>query len=447
MTTGLILIAAILVLGGVIATMGDRIGMRVGKARLSLFALRPRQTATLITIMTGVLISASTFGILFAIDDQLRTGVFELEEIQQDLSSAREELGRSQSARKKARTDLRQARTEQRTAQERLQLINRSLRQAIAQQRETEAQLKTAQTNLQQAEAQRVQAQARAAQEQSRATQAEAQRSQAQQQAAQLRTEIEQLQRDRRQQLTQLQDLEAQRQDLLQAIETLEREFQGLRQGNVALLRNQPLASDVVRIVAPSAATQAVDQLLREANRAAAQRILPGTESVVAQVIRVATAQVEEIVSQIRDGSDYVIRVFSSGNYVVGEPCVLAGESCIQVYLSAILNQVVFTQGEVITAMTVNPAELDDQRLAERVSLLVAAPQLRARQAGVLNDDIQIAGGRAETLLSFFDRLNQLQQPVEIQAVSTTTAYTAGPVRIELFAVQNGQVLFGTNAD
>ncbi|NJM85416.1 MAG: DUF3084 domain-containing protein, partial [Leptolyngbyaceae cyanobacterium RM2_2_21] len=35
MTTGYILILAVLILGGVIATVGDRIGMRVGKARLT----------------------------------------------------------------------------------------------------------------------------------------------------------------------------------------------------------------------------------------------------------------------------------------------------------------------------------------------------------------------------------------------------------------------------
>ena len=66
MATGYILIAAILILGGVIATVGDRIGTRVGKARLSLFNLRPKKTAVIVTIFTGGLISASSLAILFA---------------------------------------------------------------------------------------------------------------------------------------------------------------------------------------------------------------------------------------------------------------------------------------------------------------------------------------------------------------------------------------------
>ena len=84
MATGYILIAAILILGGVIATVGDRIGTRVGKARLSLFNLRPKKTAVIVTIFTGGLISASTLAILFAADGGLRKGVFELEDIQRE---------------------------------------------------------------------------------------------------------------------------------------------------------------------------------------------------------------------------------------------------------------------------------------------------------------------------------------------------------------------------
>lgn len=42
--TGWLLILSLLVLGGVLATLGDRLGSRVGKARLSLLGMRPRRT-------------------------------------------------------------------------------------------------------------------------------------------------------------------------------------------------------------------------------------------------------------------------------------------------------------------------------------------------------------------------------------------------------------------
>ncbi|NJN75689.1 MAG: DUF3084 domain-containing protein [Synechococcaceae cyanobacterium RL_1_2] len=76
MTSALVLILAILLLGGLIAALGDRLGTKIGKARLRIFNLRPKQTAILVTVVTGVLISASTLGILFALSKSLRQGIF-----------------------------------------------------------------------------------------------------------------------------------------------------------------------------------------------------------------------------------------------------------------------------------------------------------------------------------------------------------------------------------
>lgn len=52
-------------MGGLIAYLGDLIGRRFGKRRASIFGLRPRHTAILITAVTGVLISLLTTTVLF----------------------------------------------------------------------------------------------------------------------------------------------------------------------------------------------------------------------------------------------------------------------------------------------------------------------------------------------------------------------------------------------
>lgn len=58
-----ILILLLLVLCGFIAYMGDLLGRRLGKKRLSVFGLRPKHTAILLTVVTGVVIAGVTFGI------------------------------------------------------------------------------------------------------------------------------------------------------------------------------------------------------------------------------------------------------------------------------------------------------------------------------------------------------------------------------------------------
>ena len=48
-----ILIVFLILLGGLIAPFGDILGTKIGKARFSILKLRPKKTATIITIITG----------------------------------------------------------------------------------------------------------------------------------------------------------------------------------------------------------------------------------------------------------------------------------------------------------------------------------------------------------------------------------------------------------
>ncbi len=457
MTTGLVLVAAVLVLGGVIAIVGDRLGMRVGKARLTLFNLRPRQTATLITILTGVIISASTFALLFAVSDQLRTGVFELENIQSDLRNTRSDLDEATAEKERIEGRLKTARRQQNAAQRQLEQINQSLEDAVKQQSQTQAQLKTTQQRLNES--------------QTKFQQAQQLLSTVSQQATVLRTEIQQLQSDRqelirqrdtvREQIaqrdqeiaerdreivnrtTKLKDLESQITFLAQQKDSLEREFEDLRRGNVTLFRNQTLAWGIVRVDVPSAAPKAVIQLLQRANQLVSQIIQPGTVKVDRQVIRISSADVEQLANQISNGQDYVVRVTSGGNYVVGEPCVLAGEACIDVIATAAPNQVVFRQGEVVATTTVNPSSMTGQKLTERIFLLIAAAQFRCRQAGILDDTVRIADNRRETIVNFIEQIQHNPESLEIQVIAAEDAYTAG-AHLEMVAIQDGKAVFST---
>ncbi len=112
---GLTLIAVIAITGGIIAYLGDRIGMKIGKKRLTLFGLRPRYTSIVITIITGVLISAGTIAVLTVISEDVRTALFQMREIKTelvmtktDLSESQEELRRVSSQVEELTDELRQ---------------------------------------------------------------------------------------------------------------------------------------------------------------------------------------------------------------------------------------------------------------------------------------------------------------------------------------------------
>ena len=90
--SGWLLIIFLLLLGGLISTFGDLVGTKIGKARFSIFKLRPRKTATLITIITGSLISSSSISLILLVNSQLRVGLFRLGDLQKKLQESRQLL-------------------------------------------------------------------------------------------------------------------------------------------------------------------------------------------------------------------------------------------------------------------------------------------------------------------------------------------------------------------
>ena len=71
-----ILIVFLILLGGLIAPFGDLLGTKIGKARFSIYKLRPKKTATIITVLTGGFISAISIGLLILFSEEFRQRLF-----------------------------------------------------------------------------------------------------------------------------------------------------------------------------------------------------------------------------------------------------------------------------------------------------------------------------------------------------------------------------------
>ena len=82
---GIILIAVMVATGGAIAFIGDKLGTKIGKKRLSIFGLRPRHTSMVITVLTGILITGVTIGAMAVVSKDVRTALFGMEELNASL--------------------------------------------------------------------------------------------------------------------------------------------------------------------------------------------------------------------------------------------------------------------------------------------------------------------------------------------------------------------------
>ncbi len=529
MTSTYILIVAIIVLGGVLATLGDRIGTKVGKARLSLFNLRPRNTATVVTIITGSLISTMTLGILLATSGTLRQGLLELDNIKARLRTAKGDIQNLNTQKSQVEKELAKTRSEQAVVQQRLDVTNQNFeqaknllkkvsqqttnlraeiksllteRQALIQQRDqlnqriTELKASVAQRDFEleqknqtinqrnQDLAQKDQTIDQRNQDLAQKDQTIDQRNQALDQAIsqrnrelaqkdqtinernqellkqdqviaeresglklleqQLKEAIAQrelrllgLEQQLSQKESQVKDGEKQLAYLQQQVESLEQyyqDYQALRQGNVALVRGRLLAFGVVRIVEPSAAKQAIEQLLREANRTAVELTRANNPNANEPVVQIPQVQVEQLIGQIKDGKDYVVRILSAGNYV-------EGEKQVQVFADAALNQVVYQAGDSLASVSTDSKTMNNEELRQRLDQLLSAAQFRARRAGILGM-IQVGDGRISTIISFIEQLDKYGQPLDIKAIVQENTYTAGPLKMQLVAIQKGQVVF-----
>jgi Uncharacterized protein conserved in bacteria with the myosin-like domain len=81
----LILVFTVIIISGLIAFVGDWIGLKIGKKRVTIFGLRPHHTAIVITIISGILIAIITVTILAISSNDVRTALFGMEELKEKL--------------------------------------------------------------------------------------------------------------------------------------------------------------------------------------------------------------------------------------------------------------------------------------------------------------------------------------------------------------------------
>lgn len=82
---GIKIVLLLIIISGTIAYVGDLLGRSIGRKRLSIFKLRPRHTAILFTIISGILIALFTLSSVVVISQDAKTALFGLEELRNEI--------------------------------------------------------------------------------------------------------------------------------------------------------------------------------------------------------------------------------------------------------------------------------------------------------------------------------------------------------------------------
>ena len=92
MNVAAILIPTLILVSGLVAFVGNLVGRSIGRRRLAIFGLRPRHTAQLVTVITGMLITVVTLAVVLLVSNDARQALFHLQEVRRQVAEQEAKL-------------------------------------------------------------------------------------------------------------------------------------------------------------------------------------------------------------------------------------------------------------------------------------------------------------------------------------------------------------------
>lgn len=408
---GIMLIVVLAVMGGAIAYIGDKLGSKVGRRKLTIFGLRPKHTSILVTIITGILISGFTLGILSLTSKDVRTALFGMEELKANLAQLTQEVADKNTELDAGRKALEEKNeeyaalvTKVKDTSEKLAGITQELAAAVAERDRTAAALSAVQKDY---------------------DVAKGDLDKAEQDIETLQAAKEQLD----QRVTSLNEaktaLQGDVDSLTELAVSLKKNMQIVREGTVIFRAGELIATAIVPGGEQRPDTEkALGSILEKANETLVERL--NVEDKKLQVLWISKTDFENAVTAMANGPEEVIvRVSSAGNIVYGEPVV----GSIEIFP----NKLLYDKGEKIYSETINTTG-DAKQAEEAIMFFLRKVNATAVKQGILPDPLQGTVG-AISGAELYNNVNKIKRAsgkVEIIATAKNDIYTAGPLNIEI---------------
>jgi len=129
----IILIFTLIIISGLIAFVGDWVGLKIGKKRVTIFGLRPHFTAIFITIISGILIAIITVTVLSISSNDVRTALFGMEELKERLSYLSREVELRNMQLSTTKEDLKEKTTQLQEVEEKYQKLSEDIKNKTGQ--------------------------------------------------------------------------------------------------------------------------------------------------------------------------------------------------------------------------------------------------------------------------------------------------------------------------
>jgi len=384
------LVISLIVASAIVAYIGDILGMKLGKKRISLFGMRPRHTSRFITIVTGVLIALVTLFVMAIASDAVRVALFNMKYIQRQISTLTAELSKSRSELEALQLDLFKSQTELSAKGKELQEVEEKLRESLSNLKEVEAEVTRLNKKAKELERDR----------------------------ERLGKELEAMKLER-------DSLEAQIADLRLQADELKANLEKMKEGRILVLAGELLMQMPIdpTNIDEKEIENAIEKLISNAKLALSIRTGLQPEDID---IHVREEELKKAVKEtVESKRRKVVRLIVATNAVVGEriDCLISVKDSVLVYKAGeILASEVFTE-----RLSEAEAELALYNLLRQVNV-------RAQEDGILPDPITGAVGNLEAT-EFFDAVENLSNanpPFKVNVIAVSDIYTEGPVRVKI---------------
>ena len=397
-----------IVTGGAIAFIGDKLGTKIGKKRLSIFGLRPRHTSMIVTVVTGCLITGLSIGFMVLISQNVRTALFGMDELRatmnatlDELDEATENLFKAQTEFERANENLRMSKEEilaLKSEQEDLRAESDRLKEGNERLESTNAELTAQNENLSDTNAT-----------------LEADNKKLGEFNITLTADNEKLSSEN-------DKLTGDNNELEERNHRLREGLIAIREGDITLRAGEVLASGIIKGGRSAEEISAdINALAEQATQNLIQRF-GGDED---NSVWIYQPELQHVIEEIESGGrDMVLRITAAGNLVRGEPV----RSRLELYP----NELIFRKGEVILSKTYELGEEVEPETILR-DFLTEINRIAAEK-GILTDPLTGSVGRMEgtQLYEVLDAIITAKGQIQLTATAREETDSIGPLRLNI---------------
>ncbi len=388
MFIGISVILVLMAMGGIIAYLGDKIGTRVGKRRLTLFGLRPKYTSVIITICSGTLIACLTVATMAVLNENVRVALFGLSRLHAEMDRLNEDIVAKNEALAQGEKLLHEKNTEIEQMTGRLTTISDELSQVETQRNNMQAQLSVVEEAYEKAKA-------------DIATSAD---------------EIKALEETKTELSGNIEKLNEEREILINSISAI-------REGTVIFRAGQIINTAVVDAhMDKETASGVLANILNDINGALCERLNVQDKNTV--LVRVRPEDFEKAAADITGAEDKkLIRIMAAGNIILGESAVVTFDIHDDVIL--------YKEGNLILEKNLGEYR-DFQNLDLKLLRFLKEVNQVSQEKGVLPDPITGDVGELDSreMLDTLQRIHDLDGKCILRAIAKKDVTTAGPVVI-----------------